>query len=484
MNLKEQAKQAFFWDFLGKILKNSSGFIVTIFLARLLDPKDFGLIAIAAVFIGIVGVFTNIGLSGALVQRRKVLDIHYSSVFYFNIFMGMILAIIIYNLAQYIADFYKNQKLILIIQILSFSFVLNTFSNIQSTILQKNLQYKIIAKFSLISSIISGIIGVILAFNSFGVWSLVIMSFVGSFVNNFLLWKNSRWRPSFNFSFKALRQLWTFGFSFFLSVLLERIYQKFDYIIIGKIFDTSTLGFFQRAKSFNEFIVRYSSQSIKSVLFPILSKVQKDKSRFQKIVKKVFSILVFTSLFFTGLFYTIGEELILILFGSKWKESIEIFKILILSSFGYPLSSLLGNILNSRGNSKAFLKLEVYKKILAFSNFYILYYMGMKYFLYGLIVVSFLGLILNIYFAIKEIDLFWKDFLYPIIIQISFSIISILLLSSILYFIKIYLFFTLIVKVVLFSGFYILLNYFFNKEIIIIILDEIKFNKLKKILQK
>ena len=350
-NLKSKGTTAFLWDFFGKMARHGTSFIVTIFLARLLDPSAFGLIAMIMVIVMVAMIFTDVGLGGALIQRRRVLPVHYASVFYFNIFVGGILTIITFFSATWISDFYDNEQLILITQVMSVMFFINAFSSVQTSKLRKELNYAALSKAEVSAAVLSGVTGITLAFYGAGVWSLVAQALSRGVFYNIFVWIASKWVPSFLFSFKALRQLWGFGFRMFLSGLLDIIFTRLDIIIIGKLFTPAILGFFDVAKRLNEMVVQYSSGSIMAVLFPLLSKVQNDLPRFQNIAIKTLGLISFVVFFLLGVMYLISEELIVVLFTEKWLPSVEYFKILLLSGFAYPVSSLLVNILKSRGNS-------------------------------------------------------------------------------------------------------------------------------------
>jgi O-antigen/teichoic acid export membrane protein len=423
-SLKEQGLKAFIWDFTGKIAIQGIGFVISIFLARLLEPADFGTIAMIMVILGIAGIFSDIGLGGALVQRKRVLPVHYSSVFYFNVFVASILTILTFLSAPLIADFYNNQKLVLLTQVLSISFVLGAVNSVHIVQFRKNLNFKALTKINFTASVISGFIGVVLAFNGFGVWSLVFQQLISSIVTIALVWRFSKWRPQLFFSFKALYQLWGFGFRMFLSGILDSIFTRLDYMIIGRLFSPAVLGFFQRAKALDMLVISYASGSLMGVLFPVLSKVKNDLPRFQSIVLKALGIICFVTLFLLGFLFLVSEELIVMLFTDKWLPSVEYFKILVLSGLAYPVSALLVNVLSSRGNSKAFLRLEIYKKIVASINLYIGFLWGIEGYLYGLIFASSLAVYFNIWFAAKEIDLPQWKFIKPIILQIIIGIIS------------------------------------------------------------
>lgn len=431
-NLKAKGLSALIWDFFGKVAKFGTTFIVTVILARLLEPSDFGLIAMVMVIVMIAMIFTDVGLGSALIQRRKVLQIHYDSVFYFNIFIGGILTLITFFSAEFVSSFYNNTRLIPLTQAIAFLFVINAFSSVQTNKLRKELNYAALAKANVMAAVLSGITGVTLAFYGAGVWSLVAQVISRSVFYNIFVWYASKWVPTFMFSFKALKQLWGFGFRMFLSGLLDRIYMQLDTLIIGKLFSSATLGFFDQAKKLNAMIIQFSSSSIMAVMFPVLSKIQNDLPRFQTMAIKTLGIISFVVFFLSGILYLISQELIVLLFTEKWLPSVEYFKILVMSGFAYPVSAILVNILSSRGNSKAFLRLEIYKKIIQSINLGLVFYWGIIGYLYGLLAVSILGVSLNIVFAAREIQLSFSTFAKPLVLQalITVSIVWVVMMFT------------------------------------------------------
>jgi len=458
-NLKTRGVKAFVWDFTGKLALNGMGFVVSIFLARLLEPSDFGLVAMVIVFIVIAGIFSDGGLSTALIQRRRIHSIHFSSVFYFNIAIGALLTFILFLSASLIADFYNNQALIPLVQVISFSFIINAFYTVQRAKLQKELDYARLTKISMTAVFSGGIVGISFALYGAGVWSLVALELTQGLTYNVVIWSLGHWKPSWHFSYKALRQLWVFGFRMFLSSFLTRTFTQLDTIIIGKLFAPATLGFFNRAKALDQMVVNYSSASLTAVLFPLLSKVQNDLPRFQNIVIKSLGIIVFVVFLLLGGLYLVSHELIVLLFGEKWLESVAYFKILVLGGFGFPVSALLGNVLSSRGNSKAFLKVEIYTKLIMAINLAILYLWGIESFLYGLVIIAFLNTMIYISFSSREIKVpFWL-FVKPIIIQMAITILAVIitiLVTENLELSDIIMFF---VKGSIFTILYVLINY-------------------------
>jgi len=475
IDLKSKGIQAFIWDLLGKIGIHASSFIVSIVLARLLEPSDFGLIAMIMVIVGIATIFSDIGLGGALIQRRRVLPIHYSSVFFFNISAGFILTLLTFFSANWIAKFYNNIDLIPLIEVMSTLFFISSFHTVQTIILRKELSYKLLTQVNIIASISSGIMGILFAFLGFGVWSLVIQILSRELIINISIWTKTSWIPNISFSFKALKQLWGYGFHMFLAGMIDTIYEKIDYMIIGKLFSSSILGFFHQAKQLNLFIISYSSGSLMSVLFPVLSKIQKDIPRFQRVILKSLGIICFVTFFLLGELYLVADELIVGLFGDKWEASIYYFKILALSSFAYPISALMVNILSSRGKSKDFLKLEIYKKIIQSINLYILYLFGIDAFLYGLIVTSSLGTSLNIIFATREIGLSLLSVFKPILVQISITIVLIITIQLAVAHIELSAFLMFLLKGVTFLISYIFLNWIFQIKSFQYIKEQLQF---------
>ncbi len=434
-------------------------FIVSIFLARLLEPSEFGLVAMVSVIIGMAQIFTDIGLGGALVQRRRVLPVHYSSVFYFNITIATFLTLLTFFSAPLIADFYNNERLVSLTHVMSFLFVINSISSVQTTKLRRELKFHLLTKVRIASGFISGAIGIALAIYGAGVWSLVAMAVSAGASYNILIWTASKWTPSLLFSFKALRQLWGFGSRMFIAVLLDTFISRLDLIIIGKLSGPATLGLFQRARALNTMVIQYSSGPLIPVLFSVLSKIQNNLSQFQNIIVKTFGIVNFVVFLMLGGLYLVSEELIVVLFSEKWLPSAEYLKILILSGFEIPIGAVLITVLSGRGNSKAFLRLEIYKRSLFVLNLALIFLIGIKGYLYGLVLVSVFSFSLDIVFASREIKLSKLVFIRPFISQLMISVTAVIITIFILQSEEISDLVALILKGSIFTFFYILLSW-------------------------
>jgi O-antigen/teichoic acid export membrane protein len=423
--LKSKGIAAFVWDFLGKISTQGMSFFVTIILARLLEPSDFGLIAILLIITGAAQVLTDVGLGAALIQKSKVLSIHYSSVFYINLLLASLFTSAVYFGAGYFADIYSEDELQPLIKTISFIFIIKALTTVQIIRLKKELNYALLSKISFLSSLLSGVLGIYLALNDYGVWSIIFQIITQGLLFNIILWYSSSWLPKLEFSLTALLELWTFGFRMFITGLIEVIFSRIDFLILAKLVPMSTLGYYHRAKSFNELIVSYTSSSLMAVLFPLLSQIKNDLYRYQKLIEKILGILSFSVFLLLGGLYINAEDFIVFLFTDKWLESVVFMKIILLSAFGYPISALLKNVLSTRGNSKHYLELEIVKRVFHLLNLANLYFNGVYAYLYGLIIISFLCLFFDIYYVKKEIFLGFKELLLPIFLQMLLCVLSI-----------------------------------------------------------
>lgn len=478
---KISATNAFIWAFVGKMLKNGSAFIISIFLARILNPRDFGLIAIITVFTGLATVFSDMGLSGAIIQRKRLLKIHIDSVFFFNLFVSILCTIITFLLAPYIANYYNEEKLLVLMRVLSFTFILNSFSTMQNALLKKEVNFKRFSQIQFSSSLISGLSALTLAFLGFGIWSLVCAIIIDTVVYNLILWIVSDYKLGLQFSFKALKSLWGFGFRMFLSKLLDSLFNQIDYLVTGKIMNLNILGFYQRSKSLSSLVHRYSSESIIYVMFPVLSKVQHDKKLFYEKVFNIYKIILIISFFISGLLYFIAEDFILFIYGDKWVQTIPIFKIMILGGVILPINGLFSTILSSTGMSKEFFKLEVLKKI-AFSLPIIIFLTSkdLEIFLYSNLLIGGLLIFFSIYFIWLYKKVKMVLFVFPFFKNLSVFLITIYLTSQLVVLNFDYKLLNMALNIILFLAVYISFSFIFKLEGLYIIIKKIRainFNK-------
>jgi len=402
-SLKKKSVIAFAWDMGGTLINQGSSFIISIFLTRLLEPSEFGLVGIAMVFISISQVFLDVGLSSALIQNKQNSSITYSSVFYLNFITGVLLTAIFYLIAPLIGSFYENNKIASLVRWLSLIFLFNSLNIVQATILRRELNFKLLTIRSTIAAIVGGIFGIVCAFLDLGVYSLVIQNLVSALLGTTLLWTITNWKPKLEFSWSELKKLYGFSAYVFASSFFSAIFQRLDILFVGKLFDPSVLGFYTRAVSLKDLVTRYSSSSITKVFYPVLSSIQDNKLEFNKIYLKVISVISFLSFGITGILYILGKDIILILFGEKWLPTVNIFQILIIGACNYPINSMMVNVVMSMGKSKENFLIEMFKKIVRLIPLAIAYLYDIHEFTVALVVVSYMLTIFNVYFLSKWI---------------------------------------------------------------------------------
>ena len=411
-SLKSKTLHALFWSFFERIGQQGIQFIISIILARLLLPEQFGLIAMLMIFMAIAQSFIDSGFGQALIQKQNATHIDECSIFYFNILVGFIAAGLLCLTAPWIADFYNQPLLVPLTYVLSLNMIINAFGSVQSTLLTKHIDFKTQLKVSVIATVISGTIGVTMAFNGFGVWSLVAQSLGSNLFRTILLWFFNTWRPSLTFSFVSLRGMFTFGSRLLASGLLDTVFQNIYIVVIGKLFSPADLGFYSRAKGLQQRPVLSISTIIGRVTFPVFSSVQDDKPRLKRGVRKALTMLVMINFPMMVGLAIVAKPLVLVLLTEKWLPCVPYLQLLCAVGMLYPLHVINLNVLTAQGRSDLFFRLEVLKKILIVIAIVVTYRWGIIAMIYGQIVTSCLAYFLNTYYTGKMLN-------YPITEQIQ-----------------------------------------------------------------
>jgi O-antigen/teichoic acid export membrane protein len=401
--LKKKAASAVFWNLSGTLMKQGVTFIISIFLARLLSPADFGLVGMATVFVALTQSFADFGMTSGLIQKKDPSEVQYSTVFYINIGISFLLMFLMIFASDFIGNYYGNEEVARIARFVSYSFIIDALNGVQTAQLTKALANKIKTLAAVYSAAGSGVLGIILAYKGFGVWSLVYSAVFGSVINTFIIWRSTTWRPKALFSFTEVKPLLKFGSKMFFSSLLDTAYTKFDVLIIGRLFSSSTLGYYYRAASFNQLVTRYTSGSLQGVFFPVISHLQDDRHTQQKVISKSLHIMSFFTFMLIGLLYLDSMELIVILFTDKWLVSVDYFKLMVFYAYAYPVSVILVSVISGNGHSDIFLKLEIWKKVTGLLAMAVGFYFGIMGFLVGMIIASALAVLLNMWYVKKII---------------------------------------------------------------------------------
>ena len=411
-SLKSKTLHALFWSFLERTGQQGIQFIISVILARLLLPEQFGLIAMLGIFMAIAQSFIDSGFGRALIQKQDATHIDECSIFYFNILVGFCAAGLLCLAAPWIAGFYKQPLLVPLTCALSLNMIINAFGIVQTTILRKQIDFKTQLKVSIIATIISGTIGVTMAFNAFGVWSVIAQSLSSNVCRTVLLWFFNAWRPSLTFSFVSLRGMFVFGSRLLAVGLLEAVFQNIYLVVIGRLFSPAGLGFYSRAKGLQRLPVSNISTIIGRVTFPVFSLVQDDKPRLKRGVRKAMTTMVMINFPMMVGLAIVAKPLVLVLLTEKWAPCIPYLQLLCVVGMLYPLHVINLNVLIAQGRSDLLFRVEILKKILIVIAIAVTYRWGITAMIYGQIATSCLAYFLNAYYTGKMLH-------YPITEQIQ-----------------------------------------------------------------
>ncbi|WP_301708255.1 lipopolysaccharide biosynthesis protein [uncultured Duncaniella sp.] len=366
ISIKHQAASGMVWTAVERFGSQIVQFIIGIVLARLLLPDDYGLIGMLAIFMAISQTFLDCGFANALIQKKDRDEIDYSTVFYFNLAVALILYGILFFFAPIIADFYNQPILTEITRVYSLTLIVNALSIVQTARLSIDLDFKLQAKASIISILISGTIGIVFAYNGFGVWALVSQGLLSASIRTMILWICGNWMPLAVFSKTSFRSLFSFGSKLLCSSLINTIYQNLSTIIIGKAFQTAELGYFTRANQFARLPSDSATAIIIKVAYPILSRLQDNDQNLVNAYTQLLRPPVFLLYPVLFLLIVLAHPLIECFIGTKWLPCVPLLQILSLGQLWAPLTNINLNLLYVKGRSDLVLKLEFIKKPIAF----------------------------------------------------------------------------------------------------------------------
>lgn len=404
-SLKKRTMRALLWDMGGTFLKRGNTFIISIFLARLLEPAEFGLVGMAMVFVSITQVLIDVGFNSAIVQKQDTPPGAYHTIFFINLGIGFSLAGVFYLAAPYIAGFYGQPEVEGLVKWLSLLCIIKSFNQVQMSLLKKDLNFKLLTVRLVAGSVIGGIVGVTMAFMGFGVYSIVAQNLVSATVSTITMWTVAGWRPKWYFRFADVKGMISYSTYILADRLLSEITKKVDVLVVGKVFDAATLGFYTRATSLRDQVTHYSSASLLKVFFPVLSGLQHDNEAFERVYFRAFSVLTFASFLITGLLIILGQDIVVLLFGEKWLPSVPLFQVLILAASNYPMSSLMVNAFVSKGLSRQNFLIGIVRKIFRLIPLSVAVFVGLMPFVITYVVVSYWLSALNVGFLGRYVGL-------------------------------------------------------------------------------
>jgi teichuronic acid exporter len=399
-DLKNKAISGFGWRAVERYSVQAARFLISVILARILSPHEFGLIALVTVFVSFGQVLIDGGFSDSLVQAEFVDDAVCSSVFFCNIAVGLLCAALLTVSAPFVAQFYHEPQLRRIIPTLSLNFIISSFGLVYTAMLVKKLRFKSLAMVSVISTVVSGAVGVLLAVNHFGVWSLVGQALSAQLTQLVTLWSLAVWHPRPRFEWAAVKLVAPFGSRMLLATLTESAYENLNVITIGKLFSPTTLGFYSRADTLWRMTMSNFSSILSGVAFPILATIKNSPERLRRALRKAVEMLAFVSYPAAAGLIAVAHPLVLALLTRKWEPCVPYLQLLGGVWVLYPMHAINGSLLMAQGHSKLYLRLQLIKKVVCLAGFPLLF-LGIYPFIFGQIAASWINYYINCYYSGK-----------------------------------------------------------------------------------
>lgn len=472
--LKKKTVKGLVWSSIQSFTNHGVEFLLMLFMARLLGPKEYGLIGLTTIFMAISSTFVNSGFSSALIRKKNCTNDDFSTVFIFNLFVSCICYFILFIIAPHVSDFYKEPILCPILRVLGLQLIIYAFCAVQSTILTRNIDFKKKTKITLSKNITSGLIGLLFAYLGFGVWALVIQTLTASVLFSIMLWSTTEWYPNLQFSKKSFKELFGYGSNLLISSLINQIYGQIYPIVIGKFFSAATLGNFSRARHWANLGSKNLTNILQSITFPVLAKVQDDEKRLESIYRRMIRTSCFIIFPIMIGMSAVAKPLTFVTIGEKWDFSASLLQILCFSMMWYPVHSINLNLLKVKGRSDLFLKIEIIKKIIGICILCISVPLGIVAMCYFNILSSMIALFINTYYTGKLINVGYLKQMRDIAPTLILSMVMWGVVLFIIQFIpNIYI--QLIVGIIVGAAVYIASSYFFKfpelKEVLVMYKD-------------
>jgi len=423
-SIKQKTITGLKWSTAESFSSQGIRFIISIFIARVLSPSDYGIIGMVMIFIEISGVFVGGGFSAALIQKQNRTDTDFSTVFYYNIAISLFFYFLLFITAPFIASFYGIEILTPLIRVIGLNVIIGAFGAIQNTILNIKIDFKTQTKITFISLIISGAVGITMALKGYGVWTLAVQSLIQTFISTGLVWIFIHWKPIRVFSGNSFRELFGFGSKLMLSGLIDATYNNIYQVIIGKLFTSADLGFFTRAKMLAQQPSWSLTAVIQRVTFPILSEMQNDLLLLGSNYRKLLKMSAYVIFPLMMLLCALGKPLIEILLTDKWLPALPLLQILCFGYMFYPIHAINLNLLKVKGRTDLFLKLEIIKKTVTTFILVVTAPLGVLVMCIGIVVSSLIALVINTYYTGKLINIGFFEQIRDILPIMILSVVS------------------------------------------------------------
>lgn len=404
-NLKGRTISGLKWSAYERVAAQGVTFVISIIIARILSPSDYGVVGMLAIFIGIANVFINGGFSSALIRKKDRSEVDFSTVFYYNIAVSCFFYLLLFFCAPLIARFYDTPILTKVTRVVGLNIIIGALAAMQRAKLVIAVDFKTQAKISLVTLTITGGLGILLAYMKFGVWALIFQHLATTTITTILLWYFIRWKPLGIFSKSSFRELFGFGSKIMLSGLLDTVYVNIYQLVIGKRYNATELGYYTRASGFAQLPSLEITHVFQRVTFPILSEMQDDLQRLAKNYRRLLKMSAFLVFPIMALLAALAEPVVRILLTDKWLPVVPLIQILCASHMFAPIHSINLNLLQVKGRSDLFLRLEIIKKLMVTAVLFVSFSFGVAAICIGMVFVSIVALIINTYYTGKIIQL-------------------------------------------------------------------------------
>ncbi len=423
VNIQKSVVSGLFWKFIEVLSGDGVSFIVSIVLARLLMPEDFGQISLVNIFITLANVFVVYGLGTALIQKKDSDSLDFSSTFYFNLAISIVLYFILFFTAPAIADWYNSPNLVMVLRALGLKIPIASITTIQNAYISKHMHFKKSFAVSLIGTGFSGVVGIVMAFTGFGVWALVGQVLSGAVISVIIVFFVIKWHPTLEFSFSRLKGLISYGWKLLVSGFIKVGYDQLSGLIIGKVYTTTDLAYYSKGRKYPELVVSGINTSIGAVLFPVFSKKQDDRQVLKSMVRKSISITTYImSPLLLGL-AALAEPLVLFLLTDKWIFAVPYMQIACIYYLLQPVQTANLQAIRATGRSDIILKLDIIKRGVGLIFILCFMYQGVIAIAFAPVVVSFVASIVNVFPNRKLIGYSYKEQMLDLLPNLFISIV-------------------------------------------------------------
>ena len=402
-SLKDKTVKGTFWSAADAFLGQGVTFIVGLVLARLLTPEEYGLVGIVLIFVVVLSGIVDAGFSQALIRKKDTTEDDYNTMFITNMAISIVLFILLYVASPFIADFFSRPELLSLTRVTGLVLIFQALSITQTTILTKQIDFKTKTKASVVSAVLSGIIGIAMAYMGYGVWALVGQKLSVTLIYSLCLWVLIRWWPKLKFDKDSFHYMWGFGWKLMLSGILNNIWNQLYPLVVGKFYSPSSLGQYTRSEQYASIFSMNLTTIVQRVSYPALSEVQDDKERMVAGYRKIIKLTMFVTAILMLSMAAVSEPLLYCLIGLQWHEAATYLPLICISMSLYPLHAINLNMLQVQGRTDIFLYLEIIKKIIAIVPIVVGIFVDIYWMLIAGIVVGVISYFLNSYYSGKAL---------------------------------------------------------------------------------